>query len=139
MPRPVGFQLFIAYPPDREGRVVELHVRCDDQVDIPAEVYRDGDQTMITLFSHSDGFASTYPLVDFVAAVNAASAALDAPARSEPSPRDLFGDVGATTTESRRTSANEVEFPDDGEIRIGWSVSNIGDDRRMSWAYSSDR
>jgi hypothetical protein len=76
----VEFQIFIAYPPDRDGRVVELNDRHDGTVDIPAEIYRDQGQTMITLFSRTDGPAWTYPLADFVAGIEAAVAALDAPA-----------------------------------------------------------
>ncbi len=58
---PSQFQFFVAYPPDREGRVAQLTVTHGNEIDIPAEVFRDRDQLMITLFSRSDGTAWTYP------------------------------------------------------------------------------
>jgi hypothetical protein len=79
MEQPTKFDIFIAYPLDRDGRVAELNVRHDGVVDIPAEVYRDGDQTMVTLFSRREGPAWTYPVADFVAAIHAAVSAIDAP------------------------------------------------------------
>jgi hypothetical protein len=76
---PSQFRLFVAYPPDREGRVVQLTITHGNEVDIPAEVFREGDQLMITLFSHGDTSGSTCPVTEFVAAVEAAAAAVDAP------------------------------------------------------------
>jgi hypothetical protein len=48
-------------------------------MDIPAEVFREGGQLMITLFSHGDTTGRTYPVTEFVDAVAAAVAAIDAP------------------------------------------------------------
>lgn len=79
MESPIEFQIFVAYPPGREGRVVELSVPRCGGVDIPAEIYREDGQTMITLFSRSDGPAWRYPLSDFLAAVEAATNAIEAP------------------------------------------------------------
>jgi hypothetical protein len=77
----VEFQVFVAYPPDREGRVVELNIIREGEVDIPAELFRDNGETMITLFSRKDGPAWTYRLADFVLGLDAATAALEAPPR----------------------------------------------------------
>ncbi len=50
-----------------------------NEMDIPAEVFREGGQLMITLFSHSDTTGRTFPVNEFVDAVEAAAAAVDAP------------------------------------------------------------
>jgi hypothetical protein len=67
------------HPPDRAGRVAQLTVTHENEIDIPAEVLRDGEHLMITLSSRSDGTSWTCPLADFVAAVEAAAAAVEAP------------------------------------------------------------
>ena len=35
-------------------------------------------------------------------------------------------------------AALEAEFPDEGSIRVEWTVSIIGGARRMSWSYKAD-
>ena len=80
MPDSVVFDIFVAYPPYRDGRVAQLTVTHDALVDIPAEVYREGDETMIALFGRSEGVAWEYALHDFLRALDAAVAALDGPA-----------------------------------------------------------
>lgn len=84
VPDRVEFQIAYIYPPDRDGRVIELNVRHEGSVDIPAEFYKEHGQTMITLFSPADGPAWTYPLADFVAAIDAAVAALEGPPPARP-------------------------------------------------------
>jgi hypothetical protein len=76
---PSQFRLFVAYPPDREGRVVQLTITQGNEMDIPAEIFREGGQLMITLFSRGDTTGRTYPVTEFVDAVEAAVAAVDAP------------------------------------------------------------
>jgi len=77
MTHQVEFTIAYAYPPWREGRVIQLYISHDGSVDIPVEVYRDDGETVITLFSRPEGL--TYVAEDFVAAINAAVAALEGP------------------------------------------------------------
>ena len=79
MQSPVDLQIFVVYPPDREGRVAQLCVQRAGKLDIPAEVFRQDGQTMITLFSRDDGPAWTYPLAEFGAALDAARAIVAQP------------------------------------------------------------
>ena len=81
MRSPVEFQIFVVYPPDREGRVAQLTVPHNGSIDIPTELYREDGQTLITLFSRDDGAAWTYPVADFIAGINAAVAVVEGPPR----------------------------------------------------------
>jgi hypothetical protein len=75
----VSFRIFVAYPPDREEAVAQLTVQHDGVMDIPAEVFRNGSRMTISLFSRTDGVAWQYPLGEFLAAIDAAVAALEPP------------------------------------------------------------
>ncbi len=46
----MSFELFKAFPPDRDKPVVELHVRHAGKVDIPAEISREHGELRIALF-----------------------------------------------------------------------------------------
>lgn len=72
----VVFEILKAYPPDRDGVVAELTVRHGGLIDIPAEIYREDGELKITLFGRETGPAWTYPLSEWVAAVNQAAEAL---------------------------------------------------------------
>jgi hypothetical protein len=72
----VTFEIFVAYPPDRQTKVAQLSVRHDGMVDIPAEVDREGGELKITIFGRQGGVAWEYPLADWVAAVERAVEAL---------------------------------------------------------------
>ncbi len=73
------FEILTVFPPDRDGRVVQVTAPHDAVVDIPAELYLDADETMITLFSRGDGVAWEYRLSEFLAALKAADEALNRP------------------------------------------------------------
>jgi hypothetical protein len=73
----VEFQIAYIYPPDREGRTIALCVHHDGSVDMPVEVYREHGETVISLYTGTDGL--TYPMEDFRAAIDAAVAALEGP------------------------------------------------------------
>jgi hypothetical protein len=66
--------IFIAYPPDHDGRVAQLHSPNEEGVDIPAEILQVDDQVLISLFSRSDGLAWQYPADEFLSAVERAVA-----------------------------------------------------------------
>jgi hypothetical protein len=70
------FEIFKAFPPNRESAVVELNVRHDGQVDIPAEIYREDGELRITLFQREGGAAWQYPLNEWVAGIAKAIEAL---------------------------------------------------------------
>lgn len=72
----VTIEIFVAYPPDREGPVAELHVPMGDTVEVPAEVYDEGGQLMVTLFSQADGPAWRYPLSEIRDALDRAAQAI---------------------------------------------------------------
>ena len=74
---PSEFEIFIAYPPDREGRVAQLIVRHGGVAETVAEVYRDSDLTVIQLFPKPDGGPSTYRATEFASAVEAAVVAVE--------------------------------------------------------------
>lgn len=66
------FEIFKAFPPDRQTAVAELNVRHDGFVDIPAEVYRDQGELRITLFGREGGVAWQYPLNEWLEAIKQA-------------------------------------------------------------------
>jgi hypothetical protein len=65
----MGIQVGEASPPHRESVVAEFHVREGDFVNIPAEVYRDGEQLMIALFAREGGVSWEFRLADFLEAL----------------------------------------------------------------------
>ena len=71
------FEIFKSFPPDREGAVVELNVRHGDTVDIPAEVFREGDELTIRIFSPGAAAAWQYPLGEWLEAIHRAVEVLD--------------------------------------------------------------
>ncbi len=66
------FEIFKAFPPDREGPVAELNVRHDGLVDIPAEIRREEGKLRIAIFAQRSGVAWDYPLDEFLVAVQEA-------------------------------------------------------------------
>jgi hypothetical protein len=72
--------IFMGYPPDRESAVAAIHERHDGLIDVPAQIVRDGGELVIELFSR-EGTGPvpqwTYPLDEFVRAIEAGRAALD--------------------------------------------------------------
>jgi hypothetical protein len=65
----VSIHVGIAYPPHREDGVAEFHVRHDDAIDIPAEIFQQDGRLMIGLYSRTGGLAWEYALSDFLAAI----------------------------------------------------------------------
>jgi len=63
------FEIFKAFPPDREGPVAEICFRHDGMVDIPAEISRENGNLRIRLFAREGGLAWECPLADFLAVV----------------------------------------------------------------------
>jgi hypothetical protein len=80
----VTFEIFRAFPPDREGAVAELTVRHDGVVDIPAEIYQENGELKITLFEREGGPAWVYPLDEWVEAVQPPSAGRSVVAQNGP-------------------------------------------------------
>jgi len=70
------FEIFKAFPPNRETAVAELHVRQDGVIEVPAEVYRSEGQLRIVLFGREGGAAWEYPLSDWMGALERAVDAL---------------------------------------------------------------
>jgi hypothetical protein len=66
------FELFKAFPPDRESPVVELNVRHEDVVEIPAEIRRENGEFRIILFARQGGAAWDYPVDELIKAVERA-------------------------------------------------------------------
>jgi hypothetical protein len=66
------FEIFKAFPPDRDDPIVELNVRHDGVVDIPAEISRESGELRITLFAREGGVPWDYPLDAFIEAVQRA-------------------------------------------------------------------
>jgi hypothetical protein len=79
MPDRVEFKTAYVFPPEREGRVIELYVQHEEVLHIPAHVYRVGGEVMLTIFGTAGDSAWVYPLSDFRAALDAAVVALDTP------------------------------------------------------------
>ncbi|MFN8053529.1 MAG: hypothetical protein U0Q22_18975 [Acidimicrobiales bacterium] len=70
------FEIFVAYPPDRESGVAEIHVRDGDTVHIPAEVFFEGDVLRIRMFSRGGSGVWQYPLDEWLSAIRRAAEAL---------------------------------------------------------------
>jgi hypothetical protein len=71
------FEFCKAFPPDRESAVVELNVRNDGRVDIPAEVRREEGQLRIAIFGKEEGVAWDYPLQEWIDALTRAAEILE--------------------------------------------------------------
>jgi hypothetical protein len=80
VPDRVEFEIAYVYPPDQDGRVIELFVKDNGGgVSIPADVFHEHGEVMITIFGREGGRDWTWPVADFVAAINDAVAALKGP------------------------------------------------------------
>lgn len=77
----MSFEIFKAFPPDRESAVAELNVQHDGIVDIPAEVFREGGELRINIFGREGGVAWQYPLEEWLEALQRAVDVLDHPLR----------------------------------------------------------
>lgn len=66
------FEIFKAFPPDRDGPVAEINVRHEGLVDVPAEVYRENGELRIAIFGREGGVAWNYSLDEWVQAVQRA-------------------------------------------------------------------
>ena len=66
------FEIFKAFPPDRDSPVAELNVRHEGSVDVPAEVYRENDELRIAIFGREGGVAWNYSLDEWEQAVKRA-------------------------------------------------------------------
>ncbi len=70
------FDIFKAYPPDRDAVVAEVVHRHDGFVDISAEVSHVNGELTITIFGREGGPSWEYPLADWMGAVERAVEAL---------------------------------------------------------------
>jgi hypothetical protein len=70
------FEVFKAFPPDRETAVAELNFRHDGFVDVPAEVFWENGEMRITIFGREGGAAWEYSLREWTEAVQRAMQAL---------------------------------------------------------------
>jgi hypothetical protein len=59
----------LAGPPQRRRALAEFHVRNGEDVEIPAEIYRDGGRLRICIHPRSEGQGWDYPLGEFVSAI----------------------------------------------------------------------
>jgi len=66
------FEIFKAFPPDREDAVVQIHVRHDSVIDVPIEIHREQSELRITIFGHEEGAIWEYPAGDFLDALRRA-------------------------------------------------------------------
>lgn len=73
----MSFEFFKAFPPDYDGPVVEVNVRRDGQVEIPAEVRRESGGVRVRLFARSDGLPWNYDLDELLDALRRAAEILD--------------------------------------------------------------
>ena len=70
------FEIFKAFPPDRESSVVELSFKHDGFVEVPAEIYDQNGTRVIAIFGREGGLPWIYPFDDWVAALKEAAEAL---------------------------------------------------------------
>jgi hypothetical protein len=75
----VTFEIFKAFPPDRESAVAELTVSHGNVVDIPAEISRENGELKIFLFGRKEGVAWEYPLDEWLRAIERAVEVLEEP------------------------------------------------------------
>jgi len=68
----MSFEIFKAFPPNRETAIAELWVRHDGVVDIPAQIYREGQVLKIKIFGREGGVVWEYPIEEWVEAVGRA-------------------------------------------------------------------
>ncbi|HTC69571.1 MAG TPA: hypothetical protein VK662_08390 [Acidothermaceae bacterium] len=66
------FEIFKAFPPDRDTAVAELHSPHGDGVDVPMQVYRAGDELRIAIFSIDGRVAWEYPVEELMTAIRSA-------------------------------------------------------------------
>jgi hypothetical protein len=66
------FEIFKAFPPDRDSAIVEVIFRHDGGVDVPAEVYREDGELRIAIFGRQGGVPSEYPLEAWIQAIQRA-------------------------------------------------------------------
>ena len=80
VPDPVEFEIAYVYPPEHEGRVIELSVKDPGGgVSIPVDVYHEDGEVMITIFGRQGGRDWTWRVEDFRGAIDAAVQALEGP------------------------------------------------------------
>jgi hypothetical protein len=76
----VSFELFVGYPPNEAGPIVELLVhRGPDAVDVPASLRQVEGQAVVTVHRPSGGTAWEFPANAFIEALQRAARALDDP------------------------------------------------------------
>ncbi len=68
----MSFECFKGFPPDSDSAIVEIQVRNENGVEIPAEVRRDGDRLRIAIFANKAGAPWDYPVDDWLDAINRA-------------------------------------------------------------------
>lgn len=56
------FEIFKAFPPDREGPVAELHATSGDEVEVPVQVFRRDDGLHVAIFAANGDIAWEFPL-----------------------------------------------------------------------------
>ena len=98
-----------AFPPDRESAIAEFYVSHDGGVDIPADVYRENGELMLSIFGRKDGVALDYPLRDLLEAIERAVEVLGdgSPTPHPRSPKfpNRWGGQHGPSTPSRQISA----------------------------------
>ncbi len=68
----MAFEIFKAFPPDRESAVAELYDRHDGVADVPAQVYRKNGELNISIFERKGEVAWEYPLDEWLRAIQRA-------------------------------------------------------------------
>ena len=72
----MNFEIFKAYPPDRDVAMAQITYRHGGFVDISADVSRVEGELTITIFGREGGPSWEYPFEDWVGAVQRAAEAL---------------------------------------------------------------
>lgn len=70
------FEIFKAFPPDRDGPVAELHAHVGDTVEIPIQMYQEKGQLRVSIFTAEGAVAWEFSLVDLIDGLNRAAAAI---------------------------------------------------------------
>ncbi|MDQ1685959.1 MAG: hypothetical protein QOC82_2696 [Frankiaceae bacterium] len=72
------FQIFKAFPPDREGPVAELHATSGDEAEIPIQVFREEGNVRARIFDASGGVAWEFELSDLLDGLRQAAKVIEA-------------------------------------------------------------
>jgi hypothetical protein len=76
MEHAMTFELFKAYPPDRDSAVAQLHTTSGGEVQIPMEVARERGELRVSIFAADGSVLWDFPLDDVLASLRRAAESL---------------------------------------------------------------